>query len=116
MQLKKKSREEAQVAAHEARKPVPAAAAAAAAGPLANQRCRATTSSNHNLDAWCDSNCKVGFCPEDKCVCETPSTEELAVEEAANAAAIAEEEAADAAEAAATAAENALLPQGVPAP
>ena len=126
MQLKKKSRDEAL----EARKqPRPASSA----GPLAGQRCRATTSSNHNLDAWCDSNCKVGFCPEDKCMCETPA-EELAVEDAtaeddadvdaaddaavseAIAAADAATAAADAAEAAATAAENALLPQGLPAP
>ena len=99
-------------------------------GPLANQMCK-SVNDQRNLDAWCESNCKVGFCPPDKCACTTPAEgqqEEAAAntaddpdaDDAAIAQAIAAADeaaaAADAAEAKASQAENALLPMDVPLP
>ena len=87
-------------------------------GPLASQRCK-SVNDQRNLDAWCESNCKVGFCPTDKCKCEDTSgegssEEDTSREDAEIAEAIAEADkaaaAADAAEVAASQAEGALLP------
>ena len=94
-----KAEEAALAKATAATSPAPAPAAAAAPAPVAaavgaadaSRVCTSITG-DANLNGWCSSNCKVGFCPTDKCACtggapEPPQAAALAATTAAPAAA-----------------------------